>query len=45
MAGGLLGLGTALVGHGFGQDRDVAFTGKDTRSQSQTPLALPLLWL
>ena len=38
VAGGLLGLGTALVGHGFGQDKDVAFTGKDTCSQAQLEL-------
>jgi hypothetical protein len=25
--GGLLGLGTVLLGHGFGQDEDIAITG------------------
>lgn len=26
--GGLLGLGTVLIGHGFGQDEDIAITGE-----------------
>ncbi len=27
VTGGLLGLATTLVGHGFGQDSDIVFTG------------------